>query len=145
MFLCPNCKAKLMFPKCPSCDFEARQINGIWQMSSAPDINTEGEGDKYIGYEHIGESYSGNRKYLMEERDCIFAKEISRITGEGIFLDLACGDGCFTVPCAANGTRIIAGDISNTMLGILQKKGRAQSDFTGKGYSMSYECPRASP
>ncbi|MDE7298162.1 MAG: class I SAM-dependent methyltransferase [Lachnospiraceae bacterium] len=94
----------------------------IWQLSDMPDIIVDGAGDKYIGYEYIGENYSGNRRYLIEERDALFAGEVSKITGEGILLDLACGDGCLTVPCAANSTRIIAGDISNRMLSILQKK-----------------------
>jgi len=26
----------------------------------------DGAGDKYIGYEYIGENYSGNRKYILE-------------------------------------------------------------------------------
>lgn len=89
-----------------------------------PDVITSGDGDKYIGYEYIGETYSGNRKYIIEESDMLFANEISKLTGQGVFLDLACGDGCFTVPCATNGTRIIAGDISNNMLNILQEKAK---------------------
>jgi len=91
-------------------------------LSDMPDIVTDGSADKYIGYEYIGEHYSGNRKYLIEERDALFAKEVTKLTQDGTFLDLACGDGCFTVPCASFGTKIIAGDISNTMLSILRKK-----------------------
>lgn len=121
MFLCPKCKSKMTLPAC-SCGYTARRQNMIWQLSDMPDIVVDGDGDKYIGYEHIGESYSGGRKYLIEEQDALFAKEVSQITGDGVFLDLACGDGCVTVPCAANGTEIIAGDISNNMLSILQKK-----------------------
>ena len=121
-FICPKCKSKLILPACKQCVYEVTKTNNIWQLSDMPDIITDGDGDKYIGYEYIGENYSGNRKYLIEERDALFAKEISTLTGQGIFLDLACGDGCFTVPCASYGTKIIAGDISNTMLGILQKK-----------------------
>ncbi len=86
------------------------------------DIVINGDGDKYIGYEHIGESYSGNRKYIIEERDRLFANEISAMTENGIFLDLGCGDGCFTVPCASNGTKIIAGDISNKNAGHFTKE-----------------------
>lgn len=123
MFVCPKCKFKMELPQC-KCGYTAEQINNIWQLSDMPDIITSGDGEKYIGYEHIGESYSGNRKYIIDESDALFANEISKLTGEGIFLDLACGDGCFTVPCAANGTRIIAGDISNKMLSILQDKAK---------------------
>jgi len=126
MFICPSCKSKMALPKC-SCGYNATQINNIWQLTDTPDIVTCGDGDKYIGYEYIGEAYSGNRKYVIEESDALFSKEISAVTGEGIFLDLACGDGCFTVSCAANGTRIIAGDISNKMLSILQDKAKHNS------------------
>lgn len=121
MFLRPKCKNRMTLPTC-SCGYTVRRQNMIWQMTDMPDIVTDGEGDRYIGYEHIGESYSGERKYLIEEPDILFAKEVSQITGDGILLDLACGDGCLTVPCAADGTEIIAGDISNNMLSILQKK-----------------------
>ena len=123
MFICPKCKSKFSLPQC-KCGYNAEQINNIWQLTDMPYIVISGEGDKYIGYEHIGESYSGNRKYIIEESDALFAKETSKLTGEGVFLDLACGDGCFTVPCAANETRIIAGDISNKMLSILQDKAK---------------------
>lgn len=121
MFLCQNCKNPMELPAC-SCGYTVRRQNGIWQLSDMPDSVVEGEGDRYIGYQHIGENYSGGRRYVMEERDARFAKEVSQMTGKGILLDLACGDGCLAVPCAANGTKIIAGDISNNMLSILQKK-----------------------
>ena len=123
MFICPKCELKMELPKC-QCGYTAVQINNIWQLTDMPDMITNGDGDKYIGYEHIGESYSGNRKYLIEESDAIFADVISKLTGGGVFLDLACGDGCLSVPCAANGTKIIAGDISNNMLKILQDKAK---------------------
>jgi ubiquinone/menaquinone biosynthesis C-methylase UbiE len=122
MFLCPKCKSKFELPSCDTCGNEIKRENNIWQLSDMPDIVTEGSADKYIGYEYIGEHYSGNRKYLIEERDALFVKEVAKLTEDGIFLDLACGDGCFTVPCASFGTKIIAGDISNKMLSILQKK-----------------------
>ena len=121
MFICPKCKRKMALPEC-SCGHKVEVRNGIWQLSLMPNIVKSGDGDKYIGYEDIGEAYSGNRKYIIEEGDALFAAEVSALTGDGIFLDLACGDGCFTVPCAANGTHIIAGDISNRMLSILQEK-----------------------
>lgn len=99
-----------------------RFIDNILQLTDAPDIVTSGDGDKYIGYEYIGEAYSGSRKYAIEEGDALFADYISEKTGSGVFLDLGCGDGCITVPCAKNGTRIIAGDISNAMMKILQER-----------------------
>ncbi len=121
MFLCPICKKEMRLPKC-SCGHSVEKRNGVWQLSDMPDMVKDGDGDKYIGYEDIGEAYSGNRKYVIEEEHALIAAEVSAYTGDGIFLDLACGDGFLTVPCAANGTRIVAGDISNHMLSILQEK-----------------------
>ncbi len=121
MFLCPKCRSKMSLPTC-SCGYTVPQQNFIWQFSDMPDMVTEGDGDKYVGYEHIGESYSGNRRYVIEEKDTLFAERVSELTGTGMLLDLACGDGCLTVPCAANKTKIIAGDISNKMLSILRQK-----------------------
>lgn len=120
MFHCPNCQGFMDLPACV-CGYKAEQIDGIWLLSDAPDIVTDGE-QCYIGYEHIGKAYSGERAYLIENRDKAIADELSRITASGVLLDLGCGDGCLTVPLANNGTRVIAGDISNAMLQILQKK-----------------------
>ncbi|MCL2546022.1 MAG: class I SAM-dependent methyltransferase [Oscillospiraceae bacterium] len=97
-------------------------INGIQQLTDDLPIVTQGDGDHYIGYDDIGESYSGNRKYALAERDALFAAEIAKQTGDGICLDLGCGDGCLTVPMAQFGVRVIAGDISNNMIQILQRR-----------------------
>lgn len=125
MFLCSKCKAIIDLPRCSKCGNKYGKLNGVWQLSDMPDIVVEGDSDKYIGYEYIGENYSGNRKYMIEDKDLAVAKEIAGITGEGVFLDLACGDGCFTVPVASFGTKVIAGDISNTMLKVLKQKAEA--------------------
>lgn len=85
IFICPQCESNLHSFRCPNCEYEVRQINSVWQLTDAPDIKTDGDGDKYIGYEHIGENYSGNLKYLIEERDKVFADEISKLTGDGVF------------------------------------------------------------
>ena len=122
MFICPSCRAEYQLPNCNNCGHTTVAINNIWQLTSDPDIVTDGEGDKYIGYEYISESYSGNRKHVLEYPDILFANEITRLTGNGIFLDLGCGDGCFTVPAARNKTKIIAADISNKMMQILTQK-----------------------
>ncbi len=122
MFLCSKCKATIDLPVCLNCGNKYEKLNGVWQLSDMPDIVVEGDNDKYIGYEYIGENYSGKRKYIIEDKDLSVAKEIAGFTGEGLFLDLACGDGCFTVPVASFGTKVIAGDISNTMLKVLKQK-----------------------
>ena len=124
MFLCSKCKAIIDLPRCSKCGNEYKKLNGVWQLSDMPDIVVDGD-DKYIGYEYIGENYSGNRKYIIEDKDLAVAKEIVGITNKGVFLDLACGDGCFTVPVASFGIKVIAGDISNTMLKVLKQKAKA--------------------
>ena len=121
MFLCPKCRHEMSLPQC-DCGYTVKQQDGIWQLTDMPDIIKDGDGDKYIGYEDIGDTYSGERRYQIEGGDKLFAFEISQLTEDGIFLDLACGDGCLTVPCAKNGTHVIASDISNRMLTILQEK-----------------------
>ncbi len=125
MLLCSKCKAIIDLPRCSKCGNKYEKLNGVWQLSDMPDIVVEGDSDKYIGYEYIGENYSGNRKYMIEDKDLAVAKVIAEITGDGVFLDLACGDGCFTVPVASFGTKVIAGDISNTMLKVLKQKAEA--------------------
>ena len=122
MFICPICKSPYQVPSCVNCAYTPTCTSGIYQLTEDPDIVTGGEGDKYIGYEHIGESYSGNRKHTLEHQYILFANEVSRLTASGIFLDLGCGDGCITVPTAKNGTKIIAADISNKMLQTLKAK-----------------------
>ena len=103
---------------------EVRTVNGILQLTDAPDIVTDGDGDRYIGYEEIGEAYSGGSKYVIGERDALIAEYIASVTKDGVFLDLGCGDGALTVPCARLGVRVIAGDISNKMMTILQERAR---------------------
>ena len=127
MFICAKCKSIIELPGCSNCGNECKMLNGIWQLSDMPDMVVDGDDDKYIGYEHIGENYSGNRKYVIEDKDFAVAKEIVNLTGDGVFLDLACGDGCFTVPVASFGTKVIAGDISNTMLKVLKQKAEANN------------------
>jgi SAM-dependent methyltransferase len=121
MFICPLCGGGFSPPGCP-CGYNVTNIDGIWQFTDDPCIVTQGEGDHYIGYEEIGEAFSGGRRYVIEDWSAAIAKEIVRLTGDGVFLDLGCGDGCFTVPVAGHGTKVIAGDISNNMMRILQGK-----------------------
>ncbi len=122
MFLCPHCGSPMPLPKCPKCGHVIAEKDRIWQLSADPDIVTDGDGDRYIGYESIGEAYSGGRRHIIEDRDAALAACIAEVTGQGTFLDLGCGDGCLTVPCAHLGIHVIAGDISNVMLRILQEK-----------------------
>ncbi len=118
MFLCCNCKKTL---PC-SCGNKVKYKDGIIQLTDMPDLNISTD-NKYIGYEHIGKYYSGydgTASISMEEN--IIAKSIIKETGEGIILDLGCGDGYHTIPLIANGATVIGGDISNSMMKILFKK-----------------------
>jgi ubiquinone/menaquinone biosynthesis C-methylase UbiE len=78
---------------------------------------------KYIGYEDIGEAYSSGEGFQAENgNDKVKFDEIAKIIGDGLLLDLACGDGAFTVPLLKRGVRIIAMDISDKMLSLLYKR-----------------------
>lgn len=69
-----------------------------------------------------GETYSGEQRYLIEERDDLFAEEEARLTGEGIF-----GSGECAAGAASGGYRRTAGRI--------QGQAVENEDSTGKGYA----------
>lgn len=120
VFNCPKCKKTL---PC-DCGYELEYKNNILQLTDLPDIKIEeDEANKYIGYEHIGEAYSGyDGKVKINDRDLAIAKMIKTENPEALLLDLGCGDGNDTIPLAINQVKVIAGDISNKMMMILQKK-----------------------
>lgn len=97
-------------------------VNSIYQMSDMPDKVLDGEKDCYIGYEEIGEGYSGKKRFMLVPRCVESSKLIAEYVKDGIFLDLACGDGAYTVPCAKLGLKIIGGDISNKMMSLLMER-----------------------
>lgn len=99
--------------------YSTKCINAVFQMSDMPDKVVDGEGDCYIGYEEIGEGYSGKKRFMLVPRCVESSKLIAEYVKDGIFLDLACGDGAYTVPCAKLGLKIIGGDISNKMMSLL--------------------------
>jgi ubiquinone/menaquinone biosynthesis C-methylase UbiE len=122
MFICPVCDKEMILPTCMKCGHCVSAVNGIWQFSNDPDLVIEGEDDKYLGYESIGENYSGIQKYAIDEKWSIIAEKVSSLTNNGVFFDLACGDGIITLPVARHGTKIISVDISNSMLLLLKDK-----------------------
>ena len=125
MYICPVCKNTTNLPVCFFCGYKFIMSDGVYILSNDPDINIDNESkDKYIGYEHIGEFYSGKKWYEITDRQHITGKVIAEIAGDGIMLDLACGDGNITVPTAKYGCRIIAADISNKMLSLLFRKAK---------------------
>jgi len=76
---------------------------------------------KYIGYEDIGEAYSGVSIHTALKVEEKFS-QLAKIIDGGTLLDLACGDGLLTVPLLGLGVKIIAMDISDKMLALLHKR-----------------------
>lgn len=106
---------------------ETECVNSIYQMSDMPNLVIDSEGDNYIGYEHIGEAYSGKNRLVMLPQYVETSKLIAEYVKDGILLDLGCGDGMYTVPCAKLGMKIIAGDISNRMMSLLMERAAVNS------------------
>lgn len=98
------------------------KVGNIYQLSNDPDVVTDGD-IKYIGYEHIGKYYSGESK-VLSKHDIEKCEFISKYIGDGFLLDLACGDGLYTVPLSFYNINIVAGDISNKMLSILEYRAK---------------------
>lgn len=106
---------------------KVERINFIYQLSDMPDKVIDSEEDCYIGYEDIGEGYSGKNGLVLIPRCVEASKVIAEYVKDGVLLDLACGDGAYTLPCAQLGVNIIAGDISNKMMTLMQKRAEKNS------------------
>ncbi len=94
-------------------------VNGIYEMTDDPNIDEESESPEWIGYDSIAEGY------VRRTHSPYFGAEIARAalaTGSGdeaVVLDVGAGTGCWTIPFAQAGAKVIAVDISSRMLGIL--------------------------
>jgi ubiquinone/menaquinone biosynthesis C-methylase UbiE len=92
-------------------------------MTDLPNLNLDAsKGDKYIGYDKPGKYYEGKNYLECDGYHKACAEKISFLAGNGVFLDLACGGGSYSVPVLLNGTRVIAADISSVMLNLLKDK-----------------------
>jgi len=115
------CKSSFSLPKC-QCGYNVPYINKIYRLTDDPYMVKDGSADvKYIGYEDIGQYYSGlslYEKMKIEEQHI----KISELIGDGILLDLACGDGAYTIPFVLQGVKTISMDISDKMLSFLYKR-----------------------
>lgn len=121
IFLCPKCKSKFELPKC-NCGYVVPYENGIYQLTDDPYMVKDDSADvKYIGYEDIGESYSGSSLYDEINVDERF-KKVAELIGSGTLLDLACGDGLYTIPLVMQRVKTISMDISDKMLSLLYKR-----------------------
>lgn len=128
IFACPKCKTVLDLFRCPKCGYGIPQVHSIWQFCDAPAIQLDG-GDKYIGYDNIGENFEPAVKYWdanNTERYGVYEScgdRLAAILGhDGIALDLGAGLGTASIPLAQNGIFTIAGDISNVMLATAVKR-----------------------
>ncbi|MHC1693931.1 MAG: class I SAM-dependent methyltransferase [Eubacteriales bacterium] len=125
LFKCPECGQLLegLRPKDCTCGFNVPVRDNILQLTNMPDMVLESDGDKYIGYEHIGKNYSGyDGTYEINVDARTTAKRVKELVGNGILLDLGCGDGAYTIPFAQERIKVIAGDISNGMMRVLSEK-----------------------
>ena len=120
-FKCPKCRQMMALPSC-SCGYSAEYKDGIYQLTDMPYIVKDDSADvKYIGYEDIGEYYSGKSLLDKINIDEMYRKT-AEIIGDGVLLDLACGDGIFTVPLTSLNTSVISMDISDKMLSLIYNR-----------------------
>lgn len=130
IFLCPLCKSSFSLPEC-KCGYNVPYNNLIYRFTDDPYMVKDETADvKYIGYEDIGEYYSGlslNEKVQVDEQH----RKISELVGDGILLDLACGDGAYTIPLVLLKVKTLSMDISDKMLSLLYKRAEiAEIDFS---------------
>lgn len=135
IFICPKCKNRLDLFKCGYCGLLLSQVNSIFQFCDDPPLKLEG-GDKYIGYDFIGEDFDPTVKFwntnnverygVYEACSDIIAKKFGN---DIIALDLGAGLGSASIPLAKNGIYTIAADISNVMLstGVKRSAGRLEN------------------
>jgi ubiquinone/menaquinone biosynthesis C-methylase UbiE len=120
-FKCPKCGQAMTLPSC-ACNYTVEYKNRIYQLTDMPYIVKDNSaGVSYIGYEEIGEYYSGKSLFDKINIDRIYTKT-AEIIGDGVLLDLACGDGLFTVPLVLQNISVISMDISDKMLSLLYKR-----------------------
>ncbi len=102
-------------------------VNSIFQLSDMPDKVIDGKEDCYIGYEEIGEAFSGKSRLELNPKSVEISRVIAEYVKDGILLDLACGDGFCSVPCAKLGLKVVCGDISNKMMSLLVERAEANN------------------
>ncbi|HBL85007.1 MAG: hypothetical protein A2Y17_07240 [Clostridiales bacterium GWF2_38_85] len=126
-YVCPKCHRKLngLKPDICFCGYSFEYEDNILQLTDHPDINLDSDDKNYIGYEHIGKYYSGyDSTVLLSDKDIKIAKKLKAVIGDGILLDLGCGDGHYTVLALTQKIAVISGDISNSMMNIINEKAK---------------------
>lgn len=126
IFRCPKCKSTFALPEC-NCGYVVPYNNRIYNLTDDPYIVKDDSADvKYIGYEDIGQYYSGLSLYEKINVDERY-KRVARLIGDGLLLDLACGDGMYTIPLVSQGVKTISMDISDKMLSLLYKRAEIEN------------------
>ena len=126
IFKCPKCNHAMSLPSCRSCNYTVAHNKGVYQLTDDPYMMKDDSAKiKYIGYEDIGESYSGDSLFKKTNIDEKYMK-IRDIIGDGLLLDLACGDGIYSVPLIKLGVKVISMDISDKMLSLLYKRAKIE-------------------
>jgi SAM-dependent methyltransferase/transcriptional regulator with XRE-family HTH domain len=127
IFICPKCSNKLIGfkPKKCVCGYEIPQKDSVYQFTDEPAISLDQEGHKYLGYEYVGINYEGSddkEEFINKKIEDygIFGscsqKLVELIGKDCVVLDLGCGLGAASIPLAMYGAKVIAADISQTML-----------------------------
>lgn len=126
MFKCLKCAGVTALPRCEHCGHVFDIVNGIYQLTEDPNANLDDDkGTKYLGYDRIGAYYGGRSWMECNPASMVIAKTVAELIDRGVLLDLGCGHGFFAVPAVLHGCTVIAGDISNVMLGLLLDKAAA--------------------
>lgn len=136
MFKCLKCNSIFdELPKC-HCGYEHEIINGVFQLTDMPNMNTDEEkGDLYTGYDRIGKYYEGRNWLEISDESKQQADYISSVINGGYLLDVGCGTGGISLASALNGDKVLFTDISQVMLELLIEKAKHN------GVDMKYVTP----
>jgi ubiquinone/menaquinone biosynthesis C-methylase UbiE len=127
LFVCPKCYHALWFfyPDQCVCVYVIPKIDSVYQFSDEPPVSLDQPGQRYLGYENVGENYEGCLEQEVDDYG-IFggcSRELVRLLGKGcIVLDLGTGLGPAAITLAVAGANTIAVDVSQRMLAIAAQR-----------------------
>ena len=129
LFKCTKCGEVLdgFLPFNCACGCEIPVINGVYQFTGDAPISVDGDGLKWLGYEHVGANYEPGYFYGEDREVGIGNSDIlADYLGRGkIVLDVGAGLGGSSISFARAGLYAIAADISQTMLEIAARRAQA--------------------
>jgi len=100
-----------------NCGFTVPTINGIHQFTGDAPVVAEGDGLKWFGYEQVGINYEPQLLYNKEGDTIGSSHNLAAFLGDGkVVLDIGAGMGKSAISFALAGLKVIAVDISQTML-----------------------------